>query len=317
MPTLQDVRDARARISGRLLLTPVIGSSTIAERSGARRFELKCESFQKTGSFKVRGVLNKLTQLPDDAKARGVVTVSAGNHAQALAWGAREAGVRCTVVMAATASATKVAASKGYGAEVIQHGTTHEAFELARQLAESHGYTFVHPFDDEQVIAGAGSVGLELLEQTAAPDVVVVPVGGGGLIAGLAIVIKALHPNTRIIGVEPAGASAMRQSLDAGRAIRLDSVSSVADGLAAPMAGELNFDIVRQHVDDVVIVSDDEIRHAMVVLLSRCKLLAEGGGAAATAALLAGKIPLRGTEHVVAILSGGNIDLDKLATIVV
>lgn len=315
MVTLSDIRAAHARVAPLIHRTPVLTSSTLAKRVGARSYALKCESFQKTGSFKVRGALNTLSQLDADARARGVVTVSAGNHAQALAWAAQAAGVACTVVMPATASATKVAASAGYGATVIQHGTSMDAFQRARELAERDGMTFVHPFDSDTVIAGTGTVSVEIFEQTETPDVVVIPIGGGGLIAGMAIAIKDLHPATRVIGVEPTGAAVMRLSLDAGRAMRLESVASLADGLAAPMAGERNYEAVSRCVDDVVLVSDDEIAEAMAVLLSRCKLLAEGAGAAATAALLCGRIPLSGNERVVAMLSGGNVDLERLKSV--
>ncbi len=312
MITLSDIRDAQARIAGRLHRTPVLGSSTLAARAGVARFELKCESFQKTGSFKVRGVLNRLSQLPDDERARGVVTVSAGNHAQALAWGAQVAGIRCTVVMPANATQSKVDASRGYGATVIQLGTSMDAFRKAQELAASEGFTFVHPFDDDRTIAGTGTVSLEIFEQTDVPDVIVIPVGGGGLISGMAIAIKESHPATRVIGVEPTGAAVMRLSLDAGRALHMDAPSSIADGLAAPMAGERNFAAVQRYVDDVVLVSDEEIAEAMGLLLTRCKLLAEGAGAAATAALITGKIQTTGAEHVVAMLSGGNVDLARL-----
>ena len=312
MVTLKEIREAHGRIAGSVHRTPLFGSSTLATRAGVAKLELKCESFQKTGSFKARGALNKLSQLAPDEHARGVVTVSAGNHAQALAWAAREAGVRCTVVMPATASATKVAASIGYGANVIQHGTSMDAFQKARDLAASEGFTFIHPFDDDHIIAGTGTVGVELLEQTSTPDIVLVPIGGGGLIAGVAIAIKESSPSTRVIGVEPEAATVMRQSLDAGRALRVMPEPTIADGLAAPMAGERNFEAVRRYVDDIVLVSEAEIREAMVLLLTRCKLLAEGAGAATTAALISGKISLRGNEHVVAILSGGNVDLSRL-----
>ncbi len=312
MITLTDIQAAQARIAGAIHRTPILSSTTLASLSGVRRFELKCESFQKTGSFKVRGVLNRLRQLDDDERARGVVTVSAGNHAQALAWGARAAGVRCTVVMPAKASRQKVDASAGYGATIIQHGTSMDAFRKAHELGASEGFVFVHPFDDDRTIAGTGTVTLEILEQTDVPDVLVVPIGGGGLIAGMAIAAKEAHPAMRVIGVEPRGAAVMRQSLDAGRALHMDAPTSLADGLAAPMAGARNFDAVQRYVDDIVLVSDDEIAAAMRMLLTRCKLLAEGAGAAATAALLAGRIPLDGTEHVVAMLSGGNVDLATL-----
>ena len=312
MVTLHDIRDAQTRIAGRLQRTPIMASTALASRSGVARFELKCESFQTTGSFKVRGVLNCLAQLDDDARARGVVTVSAGNHAQALAWAARDAAIKCTVVMPANASQAKVEASRGYGATVIQLGTSMDAFRRAHELADTEGFTFVHPFDDDRTIAGTGTVALEILEQAHAPDVIVVPVGGGGLISGMAIAIKALHPATRVIGVEPDGASIMRQSLDAGRALRMDAPKSIADGLASPMAGERNFAAIQRYVDDVVLVTDQEIAMAMSLLLTRCKLLAEGAGAAATAALISGKISLTGAEHVVAVLSGGNVDVATL-----
>ena len=295
----------------------MMGSSFLASRAGAARFELKCESFQKTGSFKVRGVLNRLSQLTGAERARGVVTVSAGNHAQALAWAARDAGVHCTVVMPALASRTKVDASRGYGADVIQHGTSMDAFQRARELADTEGFTFVHPFDDDRTIAGTGTVSLEIFDQTDAPAVIVIPIGGGGLISGMAIGAKEINPGTRVIGVEPTGAAVMRQSIDAGRALRMDAPTSIADGLAAPMAGVRNFEAVQRYVDDVVLVSDDEIAEAMGLLLSRCKLLAEGAGAAATAALITGKIPMKGTEHVVAMLSGGNVDIRQLNQLLV
>ncbi len=317
MVTLHDIRGAHARIAGTVHRTPVVGSRTLATLAGTARVDLKCENLQKTGSFKARGALNKLRQLSPDEHARGVVTVSAGNHAQALAWSAQQTGVRCTVVMPATAAQTKVDASRGYGADVILHGTSMDAFQRARELASSEGFVFVHPFDDDHIIQGTGTVGLELLEQVEMPDVVVVPIGGGGLIAGVAVAIKESSPRTRVIGVEPTAATVMRQSMDAGKALRAMPDVTIADGLAAPMAGDRNFEIVQRYVDDIVLVSDDEIIHAMQMLLSRCKLLAEGAGAASTAALLAGRIPLVGGEKVVVLLSGGNVDLKRLGEMLV
>jgi threonine dehydratase len=312
MVTLQDIRDAHARISGTVHRTPVFGSRSLAALAGAARLDLKCESLQKTGSFKARGALNKLGQLSAEERSRGVVTVSAGNHAQALAWAAQQTGVRCTVVMPAAAVRSKVDASRGYGADVILHGTSMDAFQRARDLSTSEGFVFVHPFDDDHIIQGTGTVGLELLEQTETPDVVVVPIGGGGLIAGVAVAIKESNPAIRVIGVEPMAATVMRQSVEAGRALRVMPDPTIADGLAAPMAGERNFAIVQRYVDDIVLVSDDEIIYAMQMLLSRCKLLAEGAGAAATAAVLAGKIPVAG-KKVIAVVSGGNVDLQRLS----
>jgi threonine dehydratase len=314
-PTLADVRAARERIAGRLHLTPVMSATRLGQRVGASALSLKCESLQKTGSFKVRGALNTVAQLDRDSRARGVITVSAGNHAQALAWASRDAGVPCTVVMPTIASRAKVEASRGYGADVVQHGASSiEAFAHARTLADERKLVFVHPFDDAPIVAGQGTVGLEILEQASDAEIIVVPVGGGGLISGIAIAIKEQRPNVRIYGVEPTGAAAMRRSLDAGRAVRLESLKTLADGLAAPMAGELTFEVVRRYVDDIVLVSDEEIVSAMRELLASTKLLTEGGGAAATAAILTGKIPVQG-KRVVSVISGGNVDLTLLKEI--
>jgi threonine dehydratase len=313
MITLDDIRAAETRIRDRVHRTPFLGSQTLAARAGASRVSLKCENLQKTGSFKVRGVLNKLSQLTETERRRGVVGFSAGNHAQALAWGAHAAGVRCTVVMPETAPHSKVDASRGYGATVVQVPTSAELVARANELSESEGLTVVHPFDDDAIIAGGGTVALEILEQTDRVDLLVIPIGGGGLIAGAAIAMRALSPHTRIVGVEPTGACGMRQSLDAGRALHINAPSSIADGLAAPMAGEHTFEIVRRYVDDVVLVTDEEIGGAMTLLLSRCKLLAEGAGAAATAALISGKVGVKASDNVVVMISGGNVDLRRLA----
>ena len=307
MLPLSDIRAARERINGRIHYTPLLSATRLGARVGATLYH-KCESLQKTGSFKVRGALNRITTLDDAARARGVITVSAGNHAQALAWAARDAGVRCTVVMPETASRMKVEASRGYGAEVVLYGASGiEAFARARELSTKRSLTFVHPFDDAAVIAGQGTVGLEILEQLDAVDDVIVPIGGGGLIAGVVIAIKEQRPSVRVYGVEPTGAAVMRKSLDEGRPVRLESLKTMADGLAAPMAGDVTYPIVKRYVDDVVLVTDDEIMTAMREMLFSTKLLAEGGGAAATAAVMTGKLDLGG-RRVVAVLSGGNID---------
>ena len=310
IPELEHLQEAQARISGSLHRTPVVSSRTLSERVGRPVF-LKCENLQKTGSFKVRGALNLILELDDVARGPGVVTISAGNHAQAVAWSAARAGISATVVMPANASPTKVRASEEYGAEVILQGTIFEAFDLALEVAQDRGLTFLHAFDDPLIIAGQGTVGLEILEDV--PDVatVVAPVGGGGLISGVALAVASLAPGARVFGVEPHGACAMRKSLDKGEAVHLESVDTIADGLGAPMAGELTFEVVRHHVEDVVLVSDDEIRVAMAFVLERAKLLVEPAGAAGVAALLAGRIPLA-DGPVVAVLSGGNVDLDRL-----
>jgi threonine dehydratase len=311
MLTLSDIRAARDRIGDRVHHTPVLSATRLGARVGAVLHH-KCESLQKTGSFKVRGALNRLALLDDAARARGVITVSAGNHAQALAWASRDAGVRCTVVMPTTASRTKVDASRGYGAEVILHGASGmEAFARAHELSVERSLTFVHPFDDDAIMAGQGTVGLEILDQLDEFDDVIVPIGGGGLIGGIAVAIKESRPSVKVYGIEPVGAAVMRKSLDAGYPVRLDSMKTVADGLAAPMAGERTFAIVQKYVDDVLLVEEDEITSAMRELLFSAKLLAEGGGAAATAAVLSGRIPVGG-RRVVAVVSGGNVDATRV-----
>lgn len=295
--------------------TPVQSSAFLGQCVGATVI-LKCENLQKTGSFKPRGALNRLLRLDEPFRRRGVVTVSAGNHAQALAWAARAVGATCTVVMPAGASRAKAEASRGYGADVVLHGSVFEAFDKARALEADRGLTFVHPFDDEHIVAGQASVGLELLEQVPDITVVVVPIGGGGLISGVAAAVKAQRPSVRIIGVEPEGACAMRRSLDAGEPVRLDRVHTVADGLAPPMAGKLTYRVVRRYVDDVVTVRDEEILAAIGPILSRAKLVVEPSGAAAVAALLAGRIPVSPSDRVAAVLSGGNVAVEQLGKMV-
>ena len=315
MVPLSAVVAARERIAGRVHVTPVITSTRLGERAGVRLF-LKCENFQKTGSFKIRGVLNKLSQLDRDATERGVVTFSAGNHAAALSWAGHAAGVHAVVVMPSFASPAKVEASRGYGGEVVIHGANGmEALARARELQQERGLTFVHPFDDEHIIAGHGTASLELLQQMPDVDVVVVPIGGGGLIAGQLVALKESNPRIRVYGVEPTGAAAMRKSLDEGKAVNLDSVKTIADGLAAPMAGQLNYELVRKYADDVVAIDDSLIASALGDLLFNTKLLAETAGATATAAVLARAIPLKDGERVVAFISGGNIDAAKLTSL--
>jgi threonine dehydratase len=309
------VQDARIRIAGRVHVTPTMPSARLGERAGVTLFH-KCENFQKTGSFKARGALNKVDQLSAEARRRGVVTFSAGNHAQALAWASRAAGVKAVVVMPTWASAAKVEASRGYGAEVVLHGASGvEALAKANELVEQRGLVFVHPFDDELIAAGQGTAALEMLEQIGDVDAVIVPVGGGGLIAGIATAVKGVSPKTRVYGVEPEGAAAMRASLDAGRALRLDSVKTIADGLAAPMAGELTYDVVRRLVDDVVLVSEEQIAAGLRDVLTSAKLFVEPAGATATAAVLSGVVPVKKGERVACIVSGGNMDLSRLPVI--
>lgn len=308
---LERLEEARAGIASSVHRTPLLPSRTLSDRIGAPVY-LKCENLQKTGAFKVRGALHRLLMLSDEERARGVATISAGNHAQAVAWASSAAGVSSLVVMPENASPTKVRASREYGAEVVLHGDARAAFAHVLEIADERGLTFVHPFDDEEVVAGHASCGLEIVEDL--PDVaaIVVPVGGGGLSSSIAAAVAATRPGIAVWGVEPEGAPGMHRSLAAGEAIHLDSVETIADGLAAPMAGVLNHALLEEHSRGVMLVSDAEIVTGLRVLLERTKLLAEPAGAAGIAALLAGKIPLDPNGPVVVVISGGNADLDGL-----
>jgi threonine dehydratase len=315
MITIDDIIAARERIASYVRWTPLMTASRLGEAAGVS-LSLKCESFQKTGSFKVRGALNAILRLNSAQRARGVITVSAGNHAQAVAYAATMAGVKSTVVMFEAASPLKVAASRGYGAEVVLHGKSSiESFARAYEIQRERDLVFIHPFDNEDVAAGAGTVGLEIAEDDPRIDILVVSIGGGGLIAGVATAMRALSPETRIIGVEPHGAAAMRKSLDAGHPVKLDKIDTIADGLSAPMAGEITFPIVRDLVDDVVLVSDAEIRAAVRDLVSSSKLVAEAAAAAALAAITQRRVGAQAGNRVAAVISGGNIDLSRLADI--
>ena len=295
--------------------TPLLHSQTLSARIGAPVW-LKCENLQKTGAFKVRGALNRLLTLSDEERARGVSTVSAGNHAQAVAWAATSADVSSTVVMMEHASPTKVRASQEYGAEVILHGDASAAFHKVQEVSDERGLTFVHPFDDADVVAGHASCGLEILEDLPETGTIVVPVGGGGLSSSIAAAAALSGTEVDVWGVEPTGAPAMHASFSAGQAVQIDQVNTVADGLGPPMAGAINYEILSQHARGIVLVEDSEIVSAMMVLLERTKLLAEPSGAAGLAALLQGKIEIDQERPVVIVISGGNADLDQLARLV-
>jgi threonine dehydratase len=311
---LADVEAARERIAGRLHRTPMFSSATLSDLTGARVL-LKAELFQKTGSFKPRGVLTNLAALTGEERRHGVIGISAGNHAQALAWGAASEGLDALLVMWQGASEAKIAATRGYGAEVdLDAAGPTEAFARLDELIERTGRTPVHPFDHPLTIAGQGTVGLELLEDVPEVDVVVVPVGGGGLISGIATAVAARRPGARVIGVEPELSPAMHEALAAGKPVPV-SPGSIADGLAAPFAGGNTFELVRERVERIVLLSEVEIEQAMCFLYARAKLACEPAGAAATAALLAGKIPLEPGETVVAVVSGGNVAAETAAAI--
>lgn len=308
MVSLEEVREAARIIAPRLHRTPLLGSSTLSRRVGYR-LHLKAELFQRTGSFKVRGALHSILKLSEQQAARGVLTVSAGNHAQAVAWAAAEVGIPATVVMFQGAVPAKVAATRDYGAEVVMEPDVHQAFETVERLRQARGLTFIHPFDAPDMVAGHGSLGLEIQEDLPGVRTVVVPVGGGGLIAGVAAALHGAGSSIRIVGVEPEGAPGMTRALAAGKPVRLDRVDTIADGLAPPFVGELNLEHVRSQVEQVVLVTDEEIRIGLRFLLERCKLGAEPAGAATVAALLAGKIQASPDSEVVAVVSGGNLDL--------
>jgi threonine dehydratase len=311
-PTIDEIRAAAERVAPHLHRTPLWGSAGLSEMSGYGLW-FKCENLQKTGSFKPRGAINRIATLDRDSAARGVITISAGNHAQGVAYAAARLGVEALVVMPESAVASKVAATRAYGAECVLHGDVHAAFKKLHELEEERGLTLVHPFDDAMLIAGHGTVGLEIDADGDGFDAVVCGVGGGGLIAGVATALEALAPTTRLFGVEPEGAATMSTALRAGEVVRLEHLATIADGLAPPFVGELNLAIVQRAVEQVVTVSDEEIGAAMTLLLERCKLLVEPAGAAALAALLRGRIPVPPGARVAVVLSGGNVDLERLA----
>jgi threonine dehydratase len=304
--SLDDVRAAREAIGGRLHRTPTFSSAALSARAGAEA-RLKAELFQRTGSFKPRGVLTKLASLTDEQKRRGVISISAGNHAQALAYASASEGIDALVVMWRTASALKIEAARGYGATVdTEAPDIPSAFERLEQLGEETGRTLVHPYDDPLVMAGQGTVGLELLEDVPDVDVVLVPVGGGGLVSGIAAAVKGLRPHARVVAVEPELSPAMHASLEAGEPVTV-APSSIADGLAGPYAGPNCIAVCRRLGVESVLVTEDELREAFRFLYARAKLACEVAGAATTAALLAGKVPLEGGETVAAVVSGGNV----------
>jgi threonine dehydratase len=317
LPTLSDIDAAQARIAGRVHRTPLSTATSLgALLDPPVQLFLKEEQRQKTGSFKVRGVLNFLSTLEPERMARGLVTVSAGNHAQAVSWAAANEGVPATVVMRQGASPTKVAACRGYGATVDLSPEDHtQAFERAHALEAEHGFIFVPPFDDPMIIAGQGTVGAEILEDLPEPDLVIVPVGGGGLISGISLAIKERHPAARVIGVEPIDAQTVTRALAERHPVDIGHTDTIADGLAAPFTGALNLSAVQTYVDDIVLVTDDAMRLGMRLLLERAKLLAEPAGAAGLAALLAGNIPGTEGRRVVVVVSGGNIDISRLASL--
>jgi threonine dehydratase len=306
-PSFDDVRLARERLNGIARVTPVFSSETLSRLAG-RPVVLKAENLQRTGAFKIRGAYNTIAQLSDDERAAGVFTASAGNHGQAVAWAAREAGIPATIVVPEAAPMAKVEAARGYGAHVELAGEGFdESAALAHERAVEAGATFVHPFEDARVIAGQGTLGLELAEQLPeGPATVVIPVGGGGLAAGVALALRELRPEMRLVGVQAAACAPL-----AGRA---PTGATIADGIAVKQPGALTASMIADLLDDVVVVDDEEISEAIVLLLERSKLVAEGAGAAPVAAILSGRIGGEGAAC--AVVAGGNVDATTLSSVV-
>jgi len=316
MPTLEDVRAARSRIAGEVVLTPCTRSLSFGDLVDCV-LHFKLENLQRTGSFKDRGALNRLRQMNREERSRGVVTASAGNHAQAVAFHAGRLGIPATVVMPVGSPLIKASNTRRFGARVILQGHSFAAaLEEALRIRDEEGRTLVHAYDDEAVVAGQGTIGLELLEQVPEVDTIVVPVGGGGVISGIAVAVKALKPSVRIIGVEAEAAPSARRSLDAGEIVSVESGQTLADGIAIKRVGECTFPILRKLVDDVVLVGEEEIARAILFLLEREKTVAEGAGAVPLAALVSGRIPVRPGEVVVPVLCGGNIDVNMISRII-
>jgi len=316
MLSLSDVHEARERVDGVARHTPLERSRTFSEMSGAD-VRLKLENLQRTGAFKIRGAMNRIATLSDAEREAGVVTASAGNHAQGVALAAQRAGVDATVVMPKFAPVSKVKATRGYGASVRLEGVDYdEAQAYAHELERAEGRTYVHAFDDPVVMAGQGTLGMEIVDDCPELDTVVVPIGGGGLISGVAVAVKEQLSDVRVVGVQAEGAASAAKSLEAGEVREIDSVDTIADGIATRAVGEETLAVMAEYVDEVVTVDDREIALALTLLLERSKTLVEGAGAVALAAVLSEAFEYDDGETVVAALCGGNIDLNRLGTVI-
>jgi threonine dehydratase len=314
--TLADIQAARRTLRDVIIATPILPAERLSQELGARVF-LKAENTQRSGSFKLRGAYNTISRLAPAERERGVIAHSAGNHAQGVALAARLLGVPATIVMPERAPLTKVAATRRFGAEVLLHGATFDdAGARAREIQSQRGLTYVHAFNDERVIAGQGTIGLELVETLPDLRLLIVPIGGGGLISGIALAVKALLPDVRIVGVQAAGCTSIPQSLAAGEPIAAPAARTIADGIAVKRPGDLTLPIIRELVDEVVIVDDDEIARGIAYIVQNARLVVEGAGAAGVAALLSEKITPRAGETVCVVMGGGNIDGNLLARVI-
>ena len=312
---LEDIQHAKRRIQDFIYLSPAPHSDALSQMTGQQVF-LKLDNLQRTGAFKERGALNKILTLNDEEKRRGVIAASAGNHAQAVAFHATERGIRSRIVMPLMTPLVKVSSTANFGAEVVLHGANYdEAYAEALRLGEADGMTFLHPFDDDAVIAGQGTIGLELLDQIAELEAVVVPIGGGGLIGGVACAIKESNPKVRVIGVQTERLPSMLRATEAGAPVTIPAEATIADGIAVRRAGERTLPLVQRYVDEIVTVDEEEIAKAILVLLEREKTLAEGAGAVALASLLQQKTSLDGQRTAV-LVCGGNIDVSLLAKMI-
>src|SRR5437588_6275080 len=310
--TLQDFQEAAEVVHAFAYHTPLLTSRLLNERTGFD-VRLKAEMFQKGGSYKVRGPLNKFSHLREDQRKRGVICSSAGNHAQGVALAAGVYKMKAVVVMASNATQSKVDATRAYGAEVVLHGMIwDEANEKAKQLAQERGLTYIHPFDDLQLITGQGTLGLELYEDFPQVEIAVVPIGGGGLISGVSMALKALNPKIKIIGVESSDGPCMKKSVETGHVVTLDKIDCIIDGLRVKRVGENTFNVVQHYVDDIVALPDRDIFDAMIWIMSHCKLVVEGAAAAPVAALLHGLIKAPAGNKGAYVLRGGNVNLDHL-----
>jgi threonine dehydratase len=313
--SLADIQAAHARIKKSLYLSPCARSETFSKLTNNSVY-LKLDNLQRTGAFKERGALNKLLTMSQEERARGVIAASAGNHAQGVAYHAGLHGVKAQILMPLTTPLTKVSATKGYGADVVLHGANYdEACAEAIRRSQAEHLTFIHPFDDLAVIAGQGTLGLEMLQQCSDVEAIVVPIGGGGLISGIACAVKETNPKVKIYGVQPARLPSMEVALAAGKPVVLSPAATIADGIAVLRTGDNTLQLVKKYVDQVVTVTEEEIANAILLLLEREKTLAEGAGAAAIAAVLNYKLPLAG-KKVVVLVSGGNIDVTLLSRII-
>ncbi len=313
--TLEDIKKAQEVLKPVIKETSLLECKELSNMTGGNVY-LKAENLQLTGSFKIRGAYNKITNLSDEEKAAGVIASSAGNHAQGVALSATKLGIKSTIVMPEIAPLAKVAATKNFGAEVVLHGSVYDdAYAKACEIQKETGATFLHPFDDKYVIAGQGTIGLEILEQLEEVDVVLVPIGGGGILSGISTAIKAIKPEVKVIGVEAAHAPCMKSAIEKGEVYTIDSRPTIADGIAVRRAGDLTYEIIKENVDEFVTVTEEEIAKAVLLLLEKGKVVAEGAGAVSVAALMNSKLDLEG-KNIVSVISGGNLDVNLMERIV-